>query len=185
MSVLLIPRKIFEDPALQEAALEKLYLMPVNIRYVNAQIKYLCGMNFDASELMQDEVFKADSRFHDKRKKFVVLSDLNESMIFHAAEIAKQEDRHYERGDWQYTDWSFRGNAWHPEDLFLESEGNREHGHWKPVSVEFDPQRPGIGNPYSKTGYNIPYWRLNPRHYAPLEQNCEDRRVQIPRRIGY
>jgi hypothetical protein len=186
-TILIIPKQIFQDPELIALPIEKLFLCPLNERYVKAQIKFLCDKTIDVDDMMQKQVLQGDPAFFDKRNKFVVLSDINEKFIKMVAELLEYNDDQLQRGNWEYTEYSMRGGTWHPEDLFLESESNRKHAQWNELNVEFNPWKPGIGNPYmtKDNPYPFPAWRFNPRYLQEFENNGEDRRVAINRKLGY
>lgn len=63
----------------------------------------------------------------------------------------REEGTHYNNNN--YTNYSMRGGVWHPEDLFMESESNRQHAYWKPLEVRFDPSQRGPGNKFT-TSFN-------------------------------
>lgn len=185
--ILIIPKQIFDDNNMMKMTLEKLYVTPLNKRYVKSQIKFACGQDIDVTAIMDRQVYDGDDCFCDKRNKFQVLSDINEKIIKETIEILKYSDHHLQRGNWEYTEYSMRGDTWHPEDLFLESESNRKVPQWQELDVEFNPWKPNVGNPYmtESNPYPYPAWRLNPRHYASIDNNGEDRRTQINKKIPY
>lgn len=113
------------------------------------------------------------------------LHEINKSVI---QEIAKQiitdpglinsvYDRTFlgkvEMVDYGYSEYSFRGGTWHPEDLFTESANNRKNPYFKNFEVWIDPNavQPGNRVRYDNGGKSpIPYWQ-NPnkrRNYADV-----------------
>ena len=179
---------------------KKMYLSPVNIRYVKSQIIYAIHET-STLRVKPEQLAFIENVMHGqdirpgKQSDLMELHKLNKHIIINTAKQITDEpnmlnenwDKNWgemPRGNWEYTEYSFRGGIWHPEDLFMESAANRAVPYWKPLEVRFDPRDPN-GKYMTHYGYNINPSEIFYRHYDRLENNAEDRRVEIPRRVYY
>ena len=185
---------------------KKMYLSPINIRYVKSQIVYAVNgvVTKDTSgqplfQITKEQLGFIDDFMHNQiiretgRSPIEELHKLNKHIIINTAKQIVEEpnmlNENYDkewglmpRGNWEYTEYSFRGDTWHPEDLFMESGANRNNAYWKPLEVRFNPSENKWRNTY---GYDFNPNEIYKRHYDTIENNTEDRRVQVPRRLFY
>ena len=170
-------------------SLRKLYLEPENIRYVKVQVLYALKKMTNFKITMCQLKFLDDYMFYQKLKEsdesiLLQLHRANKEVILSTANQISSEpnmiDEKYDkefgimpRKNYEYSEYSFRGGSWHPEDLFMENIPNRKTNYWDDREVYFTP-RNGV-QPYE----------VFKRHYAEIENNTEDRRTEIPRPVYY
>jgi hypothetical protein len=197
-----------------EGNIYKYYWHPENIRYIKAQIIFAIENmekeNHAISGILRREPHKLDFLDNEIRKQTVLeqyelplksrLHNKNVEMIFRTSQQLYNEpsmisdifDRLGDDGEPEYSNYglsaySFRGGQYHPEDIFMESVTNRKKKYWEPLDVEFNPWKRGPGNHWTDEVNPLPFnpYRVHNRFFAPVEKNCEDRRVNIPTRLPY
>ena len=101
------------------------------------------------------------------------------------------ETNKIEKTNWDYDSSSYSDGTWHPEDLFINSENNRNNPYWKPIEINFDsdPQAKGLGHKYNDKIYGeknqFPIWQTSVDNRAYETDtidtlSLDDRRVQRP-----
>ncbi len=178
--------------------IKKMYISDINIRYVKSQIIYAIrelspGLSVCADNLKFINKIMAEQNLKKYCDTIQDLHKLNKKIILETAIQIVDEpnmiNENYDkdlgimtRGNYEYTDYSFRGGVWHPEDLFLESEENRNNSYWQPLDVRYDPRNGKFKKLY---GVNVNPNEIYKRHYDTIENNTEDRRVNNNRPIRY
>jgi len=192
----------------------KLWLHPENIRYVKAQIIYALEdleiENHIVSRILKNHPEKL--KFIDTmmrtstptpNRDLNILQQLhneNVDIIFKTSELIYDEpaiineefdrigeDGKPEYGEYSLTAYSFRGGQYHPEDIFMESSANRGRKYWNDLTIEIDPSKRGPANKWKDevNPYSFNPYRVHGRHLAPMEPNCEDRRVNSVYKLPY
>lgn len=214
MPILMVPPRFKKNPA-TGYSVYKLFLNPENIRYVKAQIIFAVEdlenkESHNVSHILRTDPKKLDfvddimkTRVIKDCKELSVLQNLhneNVDIIFSTSELINEEpaiineefdrigdDGKPEYGEHSYTAYSFRGGQWHPEDIFMESAANRKKAYWADTEVSITPSERGPANKWTDEVNPYPFnpYRVHPRHYAPMEPNCEDRRVNSVYKLPY
>ena len=176
----------------------KMFMHPENRLYVKTQVRYalkMYGMDIKISRLHFLDEFMLAKIIHKAPDTFPenvnYLHEINLELILETANQIKDEpnilDENYdknfgytERPQYGYSEYSFRGDTWHPEDLFTESKANRNISYLNNMCVTMNPLERGPWNKNFKC-YNFDPANIYPRYYDQAESNCEDRRTQINR----
>lgn len=183
-----------------------LYKHRINRNYVKAQVTHACkhyGRDIKITRLAFLDDYMLQKIIVDTDVPLETLHELNLEIILETAKQLADEpnliDENLDntwglmrRGESEYTEYSMRGDTWHPEDLFMENTANRKKAYSAANTadamyttdlcagtVEIKSRKfkqfPGNFNPGNSY----------PRYFDKVENNCEDRRTQINKKLYY
>lgn len=163
---------------------KKMYISPINIRYIKSQIIFAVRELDEKSEINYEFLGFINNLVMSKNlvyssNNITELHKLNKEIILSTAyQLINEPDMldDIKRSNYKYSDYSFRGGKWHPEDLFLPTTS-----YYQPLEV-----RSKTEGKFDKFyGINIMPNEVFRRYYDSIENNGEDRRVNIPKRVFY
>jgi len=187
----------------------------IECRFPEARKRVIAELTIDKLQPLE-EMFLQKRFWEFSAKTYPVLDlhEINKQVILGATQMILEDpslfsldyERNFEKTrDYEYSEYSFRGGKWHPEDLIFDSAHNRKNPYFKQFDIWLDlsPDGRGPGNrykydleqtKYDKRGYKftpskrqgqIPFWQIaNARHYEDPTEGFRfenDRRVQDTR----
>lgn len=196
---LVIPKQYYKN---NSGTVEKLYKDPINLKYIKCQIYFaVCHMQCTgARDLIKEnprlldfiDDFVLEQNIIDRKMdKLHMLHKLNTEFIIETAKQICSDPQLLVNiegtGEYEITDYSFRGGVYHPEDIFMESSANRRAGYFKEYNVSFDPNVRSAGNKFRNedgTGWDVNPYEIYRRNYSNDFNNAQSHSelTEIPKK---